>query len=128
MAETHRPRRHQQPHPPGLPRRQRNRKTAEEYAQEYECQFTTTERSTFRPEAIYRAFRKDIAPFNPNQRWLENFAGLPCRPTYFIGADLGKKQDHSAIALIEYRTIPTGTFFEPTAASRSSEENSTSAT
>jgi hypothetical protein len=89
---------------------ERIRKTPDQFAQEYLCEFTTTQRNTFRPEAVYRAFRQDIPPFNPECPWLENFAGLPYRPTYFIGADLGKKLDHSAIALIEYRTIPTGTF------------------
>jgi hypothetical protein len=89
---------------------ERTRKTTEQFAQEYLCEFTTTERNTYRPESIYRAFRPDIAPFDPAQRQLENFAGLPDRPTYFIGVDLGKKQDHSVIALVEYRTIPTGTY------------------
>ncbi len=86
---------------------ERSRKTADQFAQEYLCQFTTTDCAAFRPEIIQRAFLPEIEPLLLDRT--EVPYGLPLHPHYYVGVDLGKKQDHAAVVIVEYRTVPTGT-------------------
>ena len=86
---------------------ERARKTTQQFAQSYLCEFTTTERSVFRPEVIERAFQAEIPPFLEHR--IEDFRQARVAPHYYLGVDLGKKHDHAVIVVVEFRTVPTGT-------------------
>ncbi len=82
---------------------EQSRKTSQQFAEEYLCDFTTAERHVFAEDLIERVFVSTIAPFEEslNQRHPHSY--------FYLSTDFGKEQDHSAITLLEYRTIPTGT-------------------
>ncbi|MBY0502548.1 MAG: terminase family protein [Bryobacteraceae bacterium] len=88
-------------------RRERGRKTAEQFAEEYNCSFVTAERNIFLDEWLERSFTADFGPFAELSR--EDLRFEKYRPAYYLAFDPGKMRDHSAIVLIEFRVIPTGT-------------------
>jgi hypothetical protein len=79
------------------------------FRQEYMCEFGEAENGVFREESIERLKDGAVAP-------LYGTAGLPFggRTTtvypaqYAIGVDLGQRQDHSAVAVVEHRRVFTG--------------------
>ncbi len=86
---------------------ERRRKTAQQFAQEYLCEFTTAESNAFAAEHIHQAFSNELPPFNEIFR--ESFGHLQQPPHYYLGLDLGQLRDHAALTLLEYRTVPSGT-------------------
>ena len=82
---------------------EQSRKTSLQFAEEYLCRFTTAERHVFSEDWIERAFVTSVSPFIEYSH-----QGYP-HSYFYIGLDFGKEVDHSAITLIEYRVIPTGT-------------------
>ena len=82
---------------------EQSRKTSLQFAEEYLCHFTTAERHVFSEDWIERAFVTSVGPFIEYTH-----DGFP-HSYFYLGLDFGKEVDHSAITLIEYRVIPTGT-------------------
>ena len=85
---------------------ERRRKTAEQFAEEYDCSFVTAGRNVFPDEWLERAFSAGIPSFDENSR--EDLRFAKHRPVYYLGVDIGKMRDHAAYVLLEYRVIPTG--------------------
>ena len=86
---------------------ERGRKTAEQFAEEYDCTFLTPGRNVFPDEWLDRCFTATIPMFDLNSRADLRFAKH--RPAYYLALDVGKLRDHAAFVLLEYRVIPTGT-------------------
>jgi len=86
---------------------EKKRKTAQQFAEEYLCDFTTAERNVFSEDSIARAITPLATPFDEISRALHPH--LPTHPFFIFGLDFGKQQDHSALTLLDFRAIPTGT-------------------
>jgi len=86
--------------------RERQRKTAEQFAEEYGCEFVTAGRNVFLDEWLDNCFTGEIPMFDENSR--EDLRLARHRPIYYLGLDIGKLRDHAAFVLLEYRVIPTG--------------------
>ena len=85
---------------------ERKRKTAEQFANEFECTFASPHRNVFEEEWLVRSFVGDIPMFDECSRVDLRYAKH--RPMFYLGLDLGKFRDHAALVLMEYRVIPTG--------------------
>ncbi len=85
---------------------ERRRKTAEQFAEEYDCSFLTAGRNVFQEEWLERSFTPDVPIFDENSR--EDLRLARHRPIYYLAVDVGKLRDHAALVLMEYRVIPTG--------------------
>ena len=85
---------------------ERRRKTAEQFAEEYDCSFMTAGRNVFQEEWLERSFTPDVPIFDENSR--EDLRMARHRPIYYLAVDVGKLRDHAALVLMEYRVIPTG--------------------
>jgi hypothetical protein len=85
---------------------QRNEMDAHLFAQDYLCEFIGSGMNAFDREVVEAALDSSLEPFST--------AGLIAEPRgphiwlsshterrYFVGVDLGKKQDHSTIAIVE---------------------------
>lgn len=86
---------------------ERQRKTSQQFAEEYLCDFTTGERTVFSEDVIAQAFSPLVLPFYEADRHARYPTAIPSHFT--VGLDWGEIQDHSALTLTEYRTTPTGT-------------------
>ena len=86
---------------------EQKRKTSQQFAEEYLCDFTTAERHVFSEDSIARAFTAAALPFDENSRQFHSH--LPTHPFYFLALDFGFINDHSALVLLEFRATPTGT-------------------
>jgi len=85
---------------------ERRRKTAEQFAEEYDCGFLTAGRTVFAEEWLERSFSAEVPIFDWNSR--EDLRLARHRPVYFLSLDVGKLRDHAALVLLEYRVAPTG--------------------
>ena len=85
---------------------ERKRKTAEQFANEFECTFASPHRNVFEEEWLVRSFVGDIPVFDECSRVDLRYAKH--RPMFYIGLDLGKYRDHAALVLLEYRVIVLG--------------------
>ena len=82
---------------------EQSRKTSQQFAEEYLCGFTTAGRHVFPEDLIERVFSTAVSPFEESRPlWFPH-------SHFYIALDFGKLQDHSALTLLEYRVIPTGT-------------------
>ena len=86
---------------------ERQRKTSQQFAEEYLCDFTTAERSVFSEDVIARAFSPLVQPFREAER--PAYYPTAIHPHFNFGLDFGEINDHSALTLLEFRTTPTGT-------------------
>ncbi|MBM3740918.1 MAG: hypothetical protein FJW39_34680 [Acidobacteria bacterium] len=85
--------------------RQRANCEAGVYLEEYECQFRDAEGQIFAADDIDMAFSVDAGPI-PSSHFIAT--GSSTDLWYFIGLDLGQRQDHSALAVLELHTRYTG--------------------
>jgi len=85
---------------------ERRRKTAEQFAEEYECEFVSSSRQLFSDEWLERSFTTEFGAFDACSR--VDLQYVKHRPAYYLGIDVGKVRDHAAMTLLEYRVIPTG--------------------
>jgi len=85
---------------------ERRRKTAEQFAEKYDCGFLTAGRNVFAEEWLERSFSAEVPIFDWNSR--EDLRLARHRPVYFLSLDVGKLRDHAALVLLEYRVTPTG--------------------
>ena len=91
---------------PGYLATERRRKTADQFASEFECAFVSQDRQVFAEEWLERSFSEDTPVFDDCSR--ADLRYMTHRPTYYLGIDYGKERDHAALVLMEYRVIPTG--------------------
>ena len=85
---------------------ERKRKTAEQFANEFECAFASPHRNVFEEEWLERSFLGDIPMFDECSRADLRYAQH--RPMFYLAVDLAKVRDHAALVLLEYRVSPTG--------------------
>jgi hypothetical protein len=85
------------------------------FLQEYMCQFSQSAASLFRDDDIDACLRDDLLGLFPDNDPLPPAPSIPPDnlrfpypyQTYFIGVDLGQRQDYTAIAIIELLTVFT---------------------
>ena len=78
------------------------------FRQEYLCEFVQADDAVFREEDVYACLRDDVPPLFPEDVAV-TFGGdgqvrpelLTAQARYFVGLDLGKAQDYTAVAVIE---------------------------
>jgi hypothetical protein len=80
--------------------------TAEEFAAEHECSFTSSDRNVFREEDLERAYSAKIPSFDELSR--KDLQFVRHRPVYYIGLDLAGVSDHAALVMVEYLPTSTG--------------------
>src|ERR1019366_6530057 len=89
---------------------QRNDMDATRFAQDFQCEFTGSGRHAFDRDVVEAALDEGVEAFSTVQLMAERPGAANCQPTwlsshtdrrYYIGVDLGKKQDHSTIAIVE---------------------------
>jgi len=86
--------------------RERRRKTAEQFAEEYACDFVTAGRNVFPEEWLERSFSRDVPPFDWMSR--ENLENVRHAPSYYLSFDPARLRDYAALVLLEYRPIYSG--------------------
>lgn len=95
--------------PAAVLEQQRRALTRAQFAQDYLCEFGEIENQVFATEDVRAAFTDAFPPIaaHPGQP-----LGLPLASTwelsYFIGLDLGQRQDFSALSVIELHSWYTG--------------------
>ena len=88
---------------------QRNSLSKRQFAQDYLCEFGDFDDQVFRTNIIERAFKKGIEPLHIGTQWRRdpNHART-VDFGYFLGLDLGKHHDPTAIVVIELHTFQNG--------------------
>jgi hypothetical protein len=88
---------------------QRNSLSKRQFAQDYMCEFGDFEDQVFRTAAVEQAFKKDIQPITITRGWRQDFHH-PRATDYgfYIGLDLAKSHDYTAIAILELHTWENG--------------------
>ena len=85
---------------------EQRRKTAQQFAEEYDCNFVTAARNVFSEEWLERCFSAEVPIFDELSR--EDLRMMRHRPTYYVALDMAILRDHAALVVLEYRVIPTG--------------------
>lgn len=75
------------------------------FRQEYLCEFLDRDDTAFRDDWIEDALRNDVPPLGRPDPVIEGWSIDESSRRFFVGLDLGQRQDYTAIAVIERHTI-----------------------
>ncbi len=88
---------------------QRRSLSHRQFAQDYLCEFGDTEDQVFRTGIIERAFKPDIEPIRITRGWRHDvWHRNAIEFGYYVGIDLAKSPDYTAIVVIELHTWENG--------------------
>ncbi len=90
--------------PPAFLEAERASKSAAEFDQEYNCIFQDSSDQLFAAADLALAFSDEVHTLAPEPGLWPNTTRLH----HYIGLDLGKFRDHTAIAVLEYRSVANG--------------------
>ena len=89
---------------------QQARLPAAVFAQEYLCEFNDSEQAALSTSLLLRAVRTDVGPLfpggDPYGRW--DRTGFDPEARYYLGVDLGQRENYTALSLVEARREPLG--------------------